>query len=400
MLVFGGVRPGLGPDLNDLWALSLGGTQAWQELHPAGAAPPKRAAVVAVHDPSRERMIVFGGQQSGLVMDDTWALMLGPEPAWVSLSPYFGAAPEGRSVAAGAFDPARGELVLFGGYSSRPGGPENLGDTWRLGVSQGMALNLAIDAPERGAVVRSPNRGCYAPGEIVTLTAVAAPDYAFVGWSGDAEGAESPLAVTMEGHRSIVARFDLATTAALMAQFEATRTGRGIELRWRFGAPERVSGVVLERAPAEVGPWAALAVEVREEGGAFVALDETAEPGREHFYRLVATLRDGAPTTFGPISARAAGWIAASAITSVSPNPSVGATQIQFALARAGAVRLTVADVAGRRVTTLVDGEQAAGPYTVAWDGTAQGGRVPPGMYFVHLVTADRAVAHRLVLVR
>jgi hypothetical protein len=345
-------------------------------------------------------MIVFGGQQAGIVMDDTWALMLGPEPAWVSLSPYFGAAPGGRSVAGGGFDPARGELVVFGGYSSKPGGPENLADTWRLPLAAGNALDLAIDMPGRGAVVRSPNRGCYAPGEIVTLTPVAAPDYRFVGWSGDAAGAESPLALTMDGHKSLVARFELVTTAALLAQFDAVHTGRGIELRWRFGVPERVVAVSVERAPARVGPWSALPIAVLEANGAFVALDETAEPGREHFYRLVATLTDGPPTIFGPIAARAAGLITASAITRVAPNPSVGETQIEFALSRPGPVLLTIADVAGRRMATLVDGVQPAGPYTVAWDGTARGGRVPPGMYFVRLVSADRTMAHRLVLVR
>jgi hypothetical protein len=249
-------------------------------------------------------------------------------------------------------------------------------------------------------VVRAPNRGCYAPGEIVTLTAVAAPDYAFAGWGGDAEGAESPLAVTMDGHRSIVVRFDLVTTAALLAQFEATRTERGIELRWRFGAPERVAAVALERAPAAAGPWAAVALETREESGAFVALDGAAEPGREHFYRLIATLSDGSSATFGPVSARTGALIRESAITRVAPNPSYGATQIEFALARRGPVLLTVADVAGRRVTTLVDGELNAGPYSLSWDGAAQGGRVPPGMYFVRLVTPDRTVARRLVLVR
>jgi hypothetical protein len=395
MLVFGGA--GLtGPSLNDLWTLDLGSTPAWRELHPAGGPPLARSQASVAYDAARDRLIVYGGQNGLSFPDDMWALSLSHEPAWANLSPYFGTPPVARSAAGFVFDPVREQVLMFGGYNPSQGA---LGDTWRMGVSQGNTLDLAVDAPGRGAVVRSPNRGCYG-GQLVTLTAVPAPDYAFVGWSGDAEGTENPLTVTMDRYRSIVARFDLITTAALLAQFEATRVERGIELRWRFGAPERVAAVALERAPANVGPWAPLPVAVREEMGTFVALDETAEPGREHFYRLVATLRDGPATTFGPISARAAGLVAASAITGVAPNPSYGATQIQFALARAGAVRLTVADVAGRRVTTLVDGEQAAGPYTVAWDGTARGVRVAPGMYFVHLVAAGQTVARQLVMVR
>jgi hypothetical protein len=316
----------------------------------------------------------------------------------VNLSPYSGAAPEARSAAGGAFDPSRGQLILFGGYG--PAAPNGLGDTWRLGLAQGQALDLVIDPPGLGAVPRTPNQGCYPQGTTVTLEPVAAPGNRFAGWSGDASGDASPLSVEMTAYQSIVARFEPVTTATLLAQFEAMASERGVELRWRFGTPERVRAVTIERAPAASGPWVVMSMEVVGEAGSALALDATAQPGREYFYRLAATLSDGSRATFGPVSSRTANPVRESEITLVAPNPSAGEAQIQFKVARAGRVSLVVADVAGRRVVTLVDGYQKAGPYAVAWDGVAAGGRVPPGLYFVRLATIDRAVVRRLAILR
>jgi hypothetical protein len=397
MVIFGGSLAALGPDLNDLWALDLTGMPAWQVLHPAGGLPAERSVPVAVYDAPRDRMIVFGGQNAGVVMDDTWALSLAHGPAWANLSPFSGAAPQASSAACGVFDSARAQLVLFGGYS--PAATNGLGDTWRLAVAEGQPLDLAIDVPGQGAVLRVPNQGCYPDGATATLTPVAAPGYRFAG-CGDAGGGASPLVMVMDRYRSIVARFEPATTAALLAQFEAVTLGAGIELRWRFGSPERVAAVVIERAPNPAGPWAALDARPQLEGGAFVALDDTAEPGGEYFYRLVATLSDGSRATFGPVSSRAGAPIRESAIDLVAPNPSSGAAQIQFTVARGGGVRLVVADVAGRRVATLVDGTLKAGAYSVAWDGAVSGGRVPPGLYFLRLATIDRTVVRRLAILR
>jgi hypothetical protein len=61
-------------------------------------------------------------------------------------------------------------------------------------------------------------------------------------------------------------------------------------------------------------------------------------------------------------------------ITSLSPNfpnPFGEATTVVYTVARPSRVRLTVYDVTGRRVSTLVDEPQPAGRYGVRWDGAA-----------------------------
>jgi trimeric autotransporter adhesin len=83
------------------------------------------------------------------------------------------------------------------------------------------------------------------------------------------------------------------------------------------------------------------------------------------------------------------------------PNPARGATRIAFTLDRAGAARLTVFDLAGRRVRSLADGVLPAGRHEIAWDGADNAGRTtPPGLYFYRLETGGRSLTRRIVRMR
>jgi hypothetical protein len=107
-------------------------------------------------------------------------------------------------------------------------------------------------------------------------------------------------------------------------------------------------------------------------------------------------LNVGNGTVGAPISSAGAS-IGESKLDFLAPNPTHNSSQIQYTVARAGRVRLDVADVAGRVVTTLFDAVQQAGRFHLAWDGTNHGGeRLPAGIYFVRLRTIDRTVARKI----
>ena len=68
------------------------------------------------------------------------------------------------------------------------------------------------------------------------------------------------------------------------------------------------------------------------------------------------------------------------------PNPFERETTIAFGVARPSPVRLSLFDVAGRRITTLVDDELPAGRYDFRWTGLDDSGRrVSSGVYFYRL---------------
>ncbi len=82
------------------------------------------------------------------------------------------------------------------------------------------------------------------------------------------------------------------------------------------------------------------------------------------------------------------------------PSPFARETAILFETPQSGAVRLTVHDLTGRLVRTLIDGGVPAGRHTVVWDGrSASGVRAVPGTYFVRVDTGHATQTRSVTLV-
>lgn len=83
------------------------------------------------------------------------------------------------------------------------------------------------------------------------------------------------------------------------------------------------------------------------------------------------------------------------------PNPFNPRTSIEFTLDAASAVELTVFDVRGRRVRSLVRTPQAAGRHAVVWDGEDDAGTaLASGIYAVVLRTPTATDRTKVTLVR
>ena len=76
------------------------------------------------------------------------------------------------------------------------------------------------------------------------------------------------------------------------------------------------------------------------------------------------------------------------------PNPVVGRSAIAFTLDRAAHVRLTLHDVAGRRVEVLTDAVQSAGAHEVSFDAA----RLEPGVYYYRLQAGARVESRQLLI--
>ncbi len=83
------------------------------------------------------------------------------------------------------------------------------------------------------------------------------------------------------------------------------------------------------------------------------------------------------------------------------PNPFNPMTTIKFDLPRSSHVKLTVYDVAGRMVKTLVDEVKPAAAHTEVWNGTDRTGRrVASGTYYYVLQTDGFNSTHKMMLVK
>ncbi|HSQ60997.1 MAG TPA: S8 family serine peptidase, partial [Acidobacteriota bacterium] len=83
-----------------------------------------------------------------------------------------------------------------------------------------------------------------------------------------------------------------------------------------------------------------------------------------------------------------------------APNPVERATEIRFALASEGTVRLLLFDAAGRRVRSLVEGARSAGRHAVAWDGRRDDGTpLPAGVYLARLESSGTVLTTKVILI-
>jgi hypothetical protein len=85
----------------------------------------------------------------------------------------------------------------------------------------------------------------------------------------------------------------------------------------------------------------------------------------------------------------------------VTPNPFAGSTVITYCLPAPSRVAVSVYDVNGRLVRTLVEGDVEAGVHTAAWDGhDGRGVRVAKGVYFCRMTAGDYSAAEKVVLLK
>ena len=83
-------------------------------------------------------------------------------------------------------------------------------------------------------------------------------------------------------------------------------------------------------------------------------------------------------------------------LLSASPNPFNLRSLVSFFLPSAGHVRLSIYDIAGREVVTLVEDFRPAGRYTAEWDA----GGMSSGVYFARLEAGRQAQVVKMLLVK
>jgi len=83
------------------------------------------------------------------------------------------------------------------------------------------------------------------------------------------------------------------------------------------------------------------------------------------------------------------------------PNPFNPSTVIEYNLPYRSMVNVTVLNVLGQRVVTLVNERQAAGPHQVIWDGhNADGNEVASGIYFYRIAFDNSARTKKMLMIK
>ena len=88
-------------------------------------------------------------------------------------------------------------------------------------------------------------------------------------------------------------------------------------------------------------------------------------------------------------------------ITAIYPNPFNPTTNISFSLHKDTNVSLEIYNIKGQKVKTLAQGNYQAGVHNLSWHGVDEDGRsVSSGIYFTRLITNEKQVIRKMVLMK
>jgi hypothetical protein len=149
MLLFGGLD--VNTATNALWSLDLSNPSVWTRLTPAGTPPGPRGYTTAVYDAARDRVLVFGGANlsAGVLYNDVWALQLAGTPTWQLLTTA-GTQPAPIYLHTAILDPVRDRMVVFGGSDGT--NFNNVLRTLSLGGRRGRSSRPLTRSRRRAAV--------------------------------------------------------------------------------------------------------------------------------------------------------------------------------------------------------------------------------------------------------
>jgi len=270
------------------------------------------------------------------------------------------------------------------------------------------SLTLAVVG--QGSVGATPDLTSYPHGAAVQLDAVAAIGWAFAGWTGDQTGMLNPLSFSMLQDMTLTALFvDVAAPAVVVNSpngGEVLTAGDDGMISWTAEDNGAVDSVQVECSLLGAGgPWVVIAHGLPNSGSvAWTVPDQATDSA---FVRVIAfdgasnVGNDASDTPFKIVSpglVAAGDGAAILALACPVPNPSRGDALLRFSLPAAGAVRLEMVDIAGRRLWGMA-GSYPAGAHSWRWGGSdARGVRARAGLYFVRLVTPWGTRTERLVV--
>jgi hypothetical protein len=180
--------------------------------------------------------------------------------------------------------------------------------------------------------------------------------------------------------------------------FVARAVNSGVELTWELVADETIEGFRIYRGTGGVDRDVLVNPEGLIDPENRTYTDTDADPYMPHRYTLAAVKSDGSESrsravTTDPLTRSLA-------LDQNFPNPFNPRTHIRFSLDRNAPVTLSIYDVSGRHVRTLLNRPIAPGIYVEEWDGRDANGRsVSSGVYFYRLKAGKRTLTKKMLMV-
>lgn len=186
--------------------------------------------------------------------------------------------------------------------------------------------------------------------------------------------------------------------AVAITSFDATSRDGAVELRAAFRSDLGVEAVTVYRGDADREALARLETLRAVGAESFEYIDRTVVPGRAYRYQIGVTDADGEFLS-PPVTVSVSPIVAS--LAQNQPNPFNPTTTIRYTLSEQQSAALTIHDVNGRLVRTLVDEVQSHGQHEATWDGRDDRGQgVSSGVYFYRLQAGKLTMTRKMVLLK
>ncbi len=186
-------------------------------------------------------------------------------------------------------------------------------------------------------------------------------------------------------------------TNVVLSSFTATVEQNGILINWTTETEPDNAGFNLYRSTEENGEYVKInesmipAQGTATSGGSYSFIDAVEQSGT-YYYKLESIAFNGQSQFFGPIAIMLTSADMRKLVVPTEyslsqnyPNPFNPETSIKYGLPEPAQVKITIYDVNGRLIRTLVSGQKSAGNHSAIWNGRDEIGRkVVSGVYFYH----------------
>ncbi len=194
-----------------------------------------------------------------------------------------------------------------------------------------------------------------------------------------------------------------AYTPVEAAFFASTTEPLCVTLRWSVASLDGVAGFHVQRSLTEAGPYERITTEPVGLDNPGVYEDRDVLPQTEYWYELWVVENSGAEycASQWPASALTGGRFV-TRFQAFTRSPFRDQTAVAFEIGEISEpVHLTLYDVSGKLVRTLVSEPLSPGRYEVAWDGRNEAGQsLASGVYFCRFDAGDVSERSSVVLLK
>ncbi len=191
-----------------------------------------------------------------------------------------------------------------------------------------------------------------------------------------------------------------------LSSFEVESVDGLVELKWVTASETNNAGFYIEYSDSEEGPFTRLNSEMisglgtDNNGRDYAFTDEFGEVGEKRYYRLVDVDYNGNMMTHDVVSTTVTAP-KEYALEQNFPNPFNPETTIKYKVKEAGTVNISIYNMAGQLVRTLVNRQMKPGSYDLVWDAKDNNGQhVSSGTYFYRMQANNFSKVQRMQLLR